>query len=258
MVLTLSAPAPKPPPGRRYVRPPAPLHFPVEEKVPETFEHFRSRVLLFDSTDRELEGRAVVATDVFVYWDPTDPKKNLAPDLVVRLGPPGTLVTSWKTWERGAPQLGVEITSASDAPERQLEIKLERYRRAGIAEVVRFDANDRERLLRIWDLIDGDLVERVVETPEARFSDALGLYFCFREHEKLGLTLRLSRDPSGDDVLPTREEAERAAKEAALAAKDAALAAKDAALAGTETALREKEAALARIAELEAELAKRR
>src|SRR5262245_22721587 len=217
MVLTLSAPAPKHPPGRRYVRPPAPLHFPVEEKVPETFEHFRSRVLLFDSTDRELESRAVVATDVFVYWDPTDPKKNLAPDLVVRIGPPGKLVTSWKTWERGAPQLGVEITSASDAPERELEIKLERYRRAGIAEVVRFDANDDNRPLRIWDLIDGDLVERIVETSEARLSDTLGLYFCFRLDEKLGLTLRLSRDPSGADILPTREEAERAAKEAALA-----------------------------------------
>jgi hypothetical protein len=39
-----------------------------------------------------------------------------------------------------------------------MEEKLERYRQAGIAEVVRFDPEARERSLRLWDLLDGDLV----------------------------------------------------------------------------------------------------
>jgi hypothetical protein len=56
--------------------------------------------------------------------------------------------------------------------------------------------------------------------------------------------LRLGRDQGCQSLLPTPEEAERAAKEAERAAKEAALF--------------ERDQAVARIRELEAELAKRR
>jgi hypothetical protein len=77
--------------------------------------------------------------------------------------------------------------------------------------------------LRLWDILEGDLVERDPTDREARRCDALGLYWCVVEHPRLGPTLRLARDLEGQDVLPTPEEA-----------------------------------ALARVAELEAELARRR
>jgi hypothetical protein len=58
------------------------------------------------------------------------------------MGLPSRLIETWKTWELGAPHLGVEITSDSDAPRLRFEEKLERYRHAGVLEVVRFDAKD--------------------------------------------------------------------------------------------------------------------
>ena len=107
---------------------------------------------------------------------------------------------------------------------------------------MRFDPEARENPLRLWDLIDGDLVERDPLDPESRRCDALRLYWCVRSSATLGPTLRLARDAEGTDLLPTPEEAALAAKDAALADKDAALADKD--------------AALARVRELEALLAK--
>jgi hypothetical protein len=124
------------------------------------------------------------------------------------------------------------------------EEKLERYAQAGIAEVVRFDPDGKEPRLRFWDLIESDLVERDLGDPEARHCDALGLYWCIVEDTVLGSTLRLSRDKEGRDLLLTPEEAARASADTERAAKEAERA--------------QKQAALARIAELEAELAKKR
>jgi hypothetical protein len=140
------------------------------------------------------------------------------------------------TWKLGAPEVGVEIVSDYDRAEGPFARKLERYRQAGIVEVVRFDSEDEERPLRLWDSFDGDLVERDLGDPEAFHCDALSLYWCIKQDPELGRLLRLARDARGEDLVLTPEEAERAAKEAERAAK---------------------EAALVRVAELEAELCKR-
>jgi hypothetical protein len=229
---------------RRYLRPPAPLHFPEEEKVPEGTVHYELLVTLWLSVRHALGDGALVSADQFLYFDPTNPKRCLAPDLAVRLGQPRVLVPSWKTWELGAPHVGVEIVSEWDKANSTTEEKLERYRAAGILEVVRFDPNGKEPRLRLWDLFDGDLVERDLSDPEARRCDALGFYWCIVDVPMLGATLRLARDRDGHDLLLTPAEAERAEKEAERAEKEAERA--------------EKEAALARVAELEAELARRR
>jgi Uma2 family endonuclease len=215
-------------------------------------------IVLQLSAEQELGDRALVTSDQFLYWDPTDPQKCLAPDLAVRIGAPPGLPPTWKTWELGAPHVGVEIVSDWDRSQGKFEKKLARYRQAGILEVVRFDAESRKEPLRLWDLFDGDLVERDPTDPKALLSDALGLYWCIRVDPTLGPMLRLAHDPAGKDLVLTPEEAALAAKDAALAAKDAALAAKDAALAAKDAALAANDAALARIAELEAELAARR
>jgi Uma2 family endonuclease len=251
MALSVPVAAPDPRARRRYVRPPEPLHFPVEEKVPETKLHRLRANLLYEVVARAFRGRALVACDQFVYWDPTDPKKRLAPDLAVRGGVhEGERLDSWKTWRLGAPHVGVEIVSRHDESDRVFDEKLERYRQAGILEVVRFDPEDSERPLRLWDLFDGDLVERELGRPEALLCDALGLYWFVSSDAELGSVLRLAVDSAGQALLPTAAEAERAAKEAERAAKEAERAAKEAALA-------ERDGALARVAELEAELRKR-
>lgn len=202
-----------PAPRRRhaYLRAPAPLHFPVEEAAPETQQHFLQRTALFQSLRRAFPERGLITSDQFLYWDPTDPKQKLAPDLAVRLAAPRSLIEIWKTWEWGAPELAVEIVSEHDRPERETALKLERYRRAGVREVVRFDPEHRERPLRIFDLYDGDLVERDLLTPDALGCDALGLYWATRNDAENGLVLRLARDVSGSELLLTPEEAELAA-----------------------------------------------
>lgn len=97
---------------------PRPLHFPVEEKVPESAIHLQLRTFLFLLLEYVLEGRAVVGSDHFVYFDASDPRRCVAPDVFVRWGsePSGEPVTSWKIWERGVPELCVEIDSEGDEP----------------------------------------------------------------------------------------------------------------------------------------------
>jgi Uma2 family endonuclease len=220
----------------RYLRAPEPLYFPVEQSVPETGRHLELRTVLFQIVRDAFRASATVGSEQFVYWDPTDPKQCCAPDLFVRLGSPHTLVDSWKVWERGAPELVVEITSASDAAEAPWETKLARFRRLGAREIVRFDPEDRERPIRIWDAVDGDAVERDATDPAFRRCETLGTYLVVHEHAEVGPMLRLARDPDGRDLLPTQAEARQREAEARQ---------------------REAEAAARRIAELEAELAKR-
>jgi len=191
----------------RYLRPPEPLCFPVEAEMPETRRHMQQRTALFEIVRKAFGDRATVGSEQFVYWDPTDPKQCCAPDLFVRLGAPDAPFRNWKVWEQGAPQLVVEITSASDAADRPWEAKLEHFRRLGALEIVRFDPEDRERPLRIWDTVDGDLVERDPSDQSFARCDTLGLHFCMRQDDELGTMLRLARDPEGRDLLPTPDEA---------------------------------------------------
>jgi Uma2 family endonuclease len=192
---------------RRYLRAPAPIPFPSEQRMPETRRHLQQRTALFGIVREAFRDRATVGSEQFVYWDPTDPRQCCAPDLFVRLGVPDACFDTWKVWIRGAPELVVEIVSASDAADSSWDAKLERFRRLGAREIVRFDPDDRDRQLRIWDGNDGDVVERDPADPAFCRCDTLDAYFCIRHDVDLGGMLRLSRDPAGEDLLPTPEEA---------------------------------------------------
>ena len=123
MALSHQENAPVPRKGRSYLRAPVPLHFPSEEEVPEGVVHFKLRAQLFASLEALLGTGSLVSSDQFVYWDPTDPSQRLAPDIGIRVGTPRSLIQSWKTWELGAPQVGVEIVSASDESPLTLPVK---------------------------------------------------------------------------------------------------------------------------------------
>ena len=244
--------------GRSYVRAPAPLFFPTEAEVPETETHRLLVNLLFAIVTQAIRDEGLTSCDQFVYWDPTDPKKCLAPDVAFRKDKRRReRLRSWKTWLLGAPELAVEIVSRSDEGEPSWDDKLSRYRQAGILEVVRFDPEDAKRPLRLWDLFDGDLVERELGRPEALFCDALGAYWCVASDLELGPVLRLAAEATDGALLPTGEEAERAQKEVERAQKEAERAQKEAERIAKEVALAERDEARARLAELEAELRKR-
>jgi len=151
------------------------------------------------------EDVAAVGSDQFVYWDPTNPKACLAPDAFVRFGSKNEDFACWKAWERGAPHVAVEIISDSDASDGSWQEKLERYRRLGVSELVRFDQQTPEQPLRIWDFTGGDLLERRLFESWAQ-SRHLGGYWLPVEAANGDLSLRLSRDPQGVQLFPTPEE----------------------------------------------------
>jgi Uma2 family endonuclease len=219
-------------PAHRYLREPRPLYFPSSEEMPETRRHLGLRTALFQILELGFAERATLGSEQFVYWDPTDPRACCAPDVMLRLGEPDEPFDNWKVWERGAPHLAVEIISASDRDRGSWEEKLDRYGHMGVLELVRFDADDVEAPLRIWDHEDFALVERERTLGDFTRCRTLDAFFCVKQDEKLGLMLRLARDADGQDLFPTPAEARRQADEARLAAE-------------------------ARVRELEAELARR-
>lgn len=189
--------------------------------MPETNRHLELRTALYQILKRELAERGTIGSEQFIYYDPTTAKKSLAPDAFVKLGAPHETFRLWKTWLRGAPEVAVEVVSDSDAGEEDWEIKLERYRAAGIGEVVRFDPDSAEQPIRVWDHVDGDLVER--EKPDDGVFECgnLGLFWVAVPHPTFTRMLRLARDRAGRDLLPTPEEAERREAQARREAEQA-------------------------------------
>ncbi len=172
ITLTGMASTPNPAAKLQHVRPVRPLTFPVsdppDEHLAKSLRHWELCAVLGFLLRGVTVPRHSYGADQFVYWNPREPERCLAPDAFVKLGVPFEFVDNWKTWERGVPELAVEILSASDTPERwALSEKLERYHELGVRELVCFDLDAARTgegaCLRVWDLLDGDLVERVIE-----------------------------------------------------------------------------------------------
>jgi Uma2 family endonuclease len=187
------------------------VHFPVEAEVPESKRHLQLRTLLFQFLELAFANEAAIGCDQFVYWDATDPRVCLAPDAFVRFGQPDDLFQTWKVWERGAPDVAVEIISSSDNSESDWREKLAKYRSLGVSELVRFDPEASEPL-RVWDLVAGDLLERALATRAV--SRYLRGFWVTAEQPGVGLALRLSRDEDGTLLyLTPAESAEQRVRE---------------------------------------------
>lgn len=196
--------------GHLYVRPPEPIDFPSEEppeeEVSETKRHLENRTALYLVLKEHFAATSSVGSEQFVYFDPTSARRCLSPDAFVKREVPDRPFRVWKTWERGAPDLGVEIISKSDQRDDDWDDKLARYRAAGIHEIVRFDADDTSQPIRVWDHVSGDLVERAADDPDLCFCHALSLWWVVLDDASYGPMLRLARDREGRDPLPTPEE----------------------------------------------------
>jgi hypothetical protein len=193
---------------QRYVRAPTPIHFPSEESledaVSETKRHLEVRTTLYLLMRDALAGHAV-GSEQFVYWDARDPQKCLSPDVFVKRGTSDALFDTWKVWERGAPELAVEVVSASDRRDQDWDEKMERYQASGIAEVVRFDPMNAECPIRAWDRVEGDLLERSPDSSDLCECATLGMWWVVAP-SAFGPQLRLARDREGKELLPTPDE----------------------------------------------------
>jgi Uma2 family endonuclease len=224
--------------GIRYLRAPNPIHFPESAEVPESKLHLELCALLYALLKYSFAKEHSIGSDQFVYWDPTEPRACLAPDAFVRLGTPDTRFKTWKVWERGAPEVAVEIQSDSDEGE-PWEAKLRKYPKLGVRELVAFDPQQAK--MRVWDFVDHDLVERGTSGVTAK-SNVLPGYWVVVEDRELGPALRLSHTEDGSDLFPTPAEAEAEARKAEAEARKAEAEARSSA----EQRIRELEAELAR------------
>ena len=191
----------------KYVRSPVPVHFPEAEQVPESKRHLDQRTALYQVLTLAFSEQALIGSDQFVYWDPTDPRQCLAPDVFLRWGSPDEPFGSWKVWERGAPDVAVEILNASDERDHDWNAKLERYRRLGVRELVSFDRDAEPPRLRIWDAVDGDLVERQLDELTAPSHCLPGNWVVVSDATH-GQVLRLAHREDGR-LFPTPAEHER-------------------------------------------------
>ncbi len=233
----------------RYRERREPIVFPEFEKVPETQLHLDLRTLLYQLLQDALGPQATVGSDQFLYFDAEDPSRCLAPDVYVRREPALERVRTWKVWERGAPEVAVEIVSDSDAPERPWNEKLALYRKVGVSELLRFDPMNEAAPLRMWDRVDGALVERQVDGSVA-VSLVLELDWVVAEAEGMVRALRIAR---GGQLVPTRREAIALQTDAREAAERRAEAEQEARRLEQEA----RRASEARVRELEAELRRR-
>ncbi len=199
-----------------HVRAPQPLHFPEEAEVPEGKRHLLLRTFLFRLLRFALGPAHSVGSDQFVYWNASDPRRCLAPDVFFKRDVADTWTGSWKTWEQGGvPELAVEIVSPNEGDRIEWEEKLRRYHELGLHELVRFDPEAAEgQRLRVWDRMREDLVERRVEGDQSPCV-ALGLHWIVCPVEEQPAGLRLVDDAG--QLLETQEEAEARARAAAEA-----------------------------------------
>ena len=237
-----------------HVRAPRPLRFGTydpEWDMGQSTRHFKLCVLLWETLRRAVGPGATVGCDNFVYFDGADDAKKCAPDAFVKLGVPDADFSVWKTWERGAPELCIEILSPSDTKEPlSLADKIARFETIGAREVITFDVDAPPgSRIRAWDRIDDDLVERVVHGDRTRCA-TVGKWLNVGEVAGQAVAPILSDDEEGREIVLSNADAV-VALEAALRESEAKLQESEAKLRESEAKLRESEA---RVAALEAKL----
>lgn len=197
-----------------------PTIYPVEDDVGEHEIQTYILELLRPLVERYLSARGIRAhagSDQYIYWAQYEPTSCVAPDVYVLPGVPQDIaIDVWKVWERGViPSLALEVVGRD--PHKDYELSPRRYADLGVKELIIFDpfpSGDR-RIFQVYRRLRGGF--RLVESTDADRvrSRELG---CFVRVVGGGAAtrLRLALGRSGDELFPTGEEAERAAKEAAL------------------------------------------
>ncbi len=181
-------------------------------------------------------GDRLVVRNLAVRWDERNPRFGVDPDVCVLSPIPEAAVElrSLRTWLPGlaAPQIAIEVVSETN-PRKDYVVAPDKYAASGTRELVMFDpllagptSHGGPFRLQVWRLDDEAKFSRVYEGEGPAYSATLDAYLVVIDE---GRKLRLANDEGAESFWLTFEETERAAKDDALA----------------------------RIAQLEAELAKR-
>ena len=172
----------------------------------------------------EKAASCLVARDLAVRWDETHPQFGVDPDVAVfePAPPTGSSLRSVRTWDtgHGPPLLAVEIVSETN-PHKDYLVAPDKYAASGTQELWMFDpllSGPRSQggpfRLQVWSRdAGGDFVRTHAGEAPAR-SSVLEAYIVVVDD---GQKLRIANDREGKDLWLTAEERERAAKEAALA-----------------------------------------
>ena len=191
-----------------------------------------------------------VSADILIYYEMNNPRRCVAPDVLVAVDVPAHLRDSYFVWREGkAPDFVLEIASTSTQA-RDATAKREIYAGMGVTEYWRYDPTGRYlRPPLLGEVLNhrGEY-ERIgltgTDSEPQGYSAVLGLDICVRNDE-----LRLY-DPMGQAWLPTLMESD-AARRAAEARADDAAQAQYAAEARADDAAQARQAAEERAAELE-------
>jgi hypothetical protein len=201
-----------------------PTFYPTEEKVGQDTLQWMILELLRPLLERWyalLCKPTFVGADTFIYCERGKPKKVVAPDLYVLPGvEPGRRIKSWKVWKTGiVPSFALEVVSSTE-PDKDYVDVIERYAELGVDELVVFDpdheqSDERVRWQRYRKLKRRGFVQVEASNADRIRSRVLG---CFLRVVGSGdaARVRLGTGHTGDDLVPTEAEAERAAKEQAL------------------------------------------
>ncbi len=172
-----------------------------------------------------------VSADIFVYYEMNNPRRNVAPDVLVTFGVENRERLSYFVWREGkAPDFVLEIASPNTW-RRDATEKRDIYAAIGVTEYWRFDPNRGQiaRRVLVGERLNESGEYEPIPVSEAEraltaYSAVLGLDFYVRDRD-----LRMY-DPVSQTWLRTfREEiaARRIAEEQAQAAKEQAQAAED-------------------------------
>ncbi len=201
--------------------------YPVEEKVGEELLQRWIVELLRPLIARWLASRGIVAltgADQFIYFRRGDVRARVAPDVFVLPGVrPNRRIRSWKTWEESVtPSLAVEVVSR-DVDKDYIEAPA-LYRDLGVRELVIFDPDFEDEpgrfRFQVYRHVSKRGLTRAAVTNEDRVrSRVLG---CWLRVVGVGeeQRLRLATGASGDTLVPTEAEHERAARLEAEAEKE--------------------------------------
>lgn len=199
-----------------------------EDLMPESVLHDQAvetlKALLAAWAARAGHG-ALVVRNLAVRWDESEPRIGVDPDVCVLMPPPpseGGDLRSVRTWVDGhaPPILAIEVVSETN-PHKDYTIAPDKYAASGTGELWVFDpllagptTHGGPFRLQVWQRqADGDFT-RIYAGPGPAFSPRLGAHLIATDE---GRRLRVGDDPGASRLWLTGEEAERAAKEAALA-----------------------------------------
>ncbi|MFT4623711.1 MAG: Uma2 family endonuclease [Myxococcota bacterium] len=159
------------------------LDFPESDGAPmgESGDHIEAIIDLLAQLRHRYRERddTYIGSNQFMYWEPTDPKQSVCPDIYLAFGRPSLpFRRTWKIWEEDghAPDLVVEVTSPST---RHIDRGAKRglYGSLGVRELVLFDPLDEYLRPRLQGFrLAGDTLERIPASPAGVYLQTVGVW----------------------------------------------------------------------------------